>query len=318
MRRLILTMIMSIVLTARVWAAAPELHSSVDKAFIAPGDSIRFEIQLIADPGQPLTIPPLPEKIEGFRIVGESMTGPERRDARMVTTRLYALRADNPGSFVLPPVEVIYTENGESKTVRTSEIYVEVKAGAQSSSHDSASQEGLRDIKPLASRPPPFRDILLWSVLGGFVPAFAYALYRWMQRGKRAAPAAADLPCDQWALAALQKLRANPGFDWVMTDTAMRKKYYFRLSEIFRGYLERRFEFGASDLTTEEIAAHLKTANLSDESKRWALQFLRDTDLVKFTDLVPAAGDPKRLWDLAESFIVRTRPAPTAGQEAAA
>ena len=55
------------------------------------------------------------------------------------------------------------------------------------------------------------------------------------------------------------------------------------MSEIFRRYLENRYQFPAREWTTEEITAHFKHfSDLSENLKRQAQTILTQTDRVKF------------------------------------
>ena len=101
----------------------------------------------------------------------------------------------------------------------------------------------------------------------------------------------------EWALKELDLLMRQQGLEWPLQDQEKRKRFYFSLNEIFRGYLERDFGFLATDCTTEEILPHLKRlAKWQDKEKSWSQKFLMETDLVKFSDWVPEQLHPRLMF----------------------
>lgn len=92
-------------------------------------------------------------------------------------------------------------------------------------------------------------------------------------------------------------------------ETGQVKGFYFRFSEILRQYLGAIRGFRAIDLTTEEIAVHVK-----NDLDRTLVALLRQADLVKFADTVPTVGQKEEQVLKAVAFIEKTSPVPTAGQ----
>ncbi len=93
------------------------------------------------------------------------------------------------------------------------------------------------------------------------------------------------------------------------------KQYYFRLSEIVRDYLARRFGFEALEMTTHEILASLDALAGPDpgvEGRVAVREFLEETDLVKFADFAPADDQGDTVLRMARGLIELTRTADTA------
>ena len=89
------------------------------------------------------------------------------------------------------------------------------------------------------------------------------------------------------------------------------KVHYFSLSEIFRGYLGRRYEFPALENTTEEIIHWCKE---NDEIKqdifRDIRQLLQWMDNIKFAGSVPSDEEMSDTDKRLQSVLRRTRPLP--------
>jgi len=67
------------------------------------------------------------------------------------------------------------------------------------------------------------------------------------------------------------------------------KEHYFRLSDIFRTYMENRFSIPAVEQTTQELLPEIaKLGQLSTAVKAKTRAFLIHSDLIKFAKQVPA------------------------------
>jgi hypothetical protein len=190
------------------------------------------------------------------------------------------------------------SEAGGGK-VETSEIFVEVESVLPA----AGGATDIRDLKPLRqlrSGPP-------WMLIGGGAAALALlvAAGGWLVWRRRRRPAVPPPPPHEVAFAALDELR---GTDFA--DAEAVRRYYFRLSEVVRAYVEGRFGLNATDLTTEEILLRLAgLAELAPEQRQHLAGFLTATDRVKFAAHEPAAGEIAEVYEQALSFVEATRPA---------
>jgi hypothetical protein len=91
------------------------------------------------------------------------------------------------------------------------------------------------------------------------------------------------------------------------------KAFYFIFSETIRRYMESIRRFPAAEMTTEEIARFIKT----DPSDQKVLPLLRQADLVKFADSIPAPDRKDQDILIARTYIQETRPMPNTPQEGA-
>lgn len=63
------------------------------------------------------------------------------------------------------------------------------------------------------------------------------------------------------------------------------KLFFFRISEIFRIYIERKFGFPAIESTTTEIARYVKKNKINELND--FVELLREWDIYKFTEILP-------------------------------
>ena len=109
-------------------------------------------------------------------------------------------------------------------------------------------------------------------------------------------------PAHVIALEALDRLERDdlPGQGEVM-------RYYVRLSEVVRAYLERRFGFSALEMTSDEIRSRVAQLALADPARLGIDDFLDETDLVKFADFNPGEAALDTMMKLARGLIGLTR-----------
>ncbi len=85
------------------------------------------------------------------------------------------------------------------------------------------------------------------------------------------------------------------------------EEYYVRLSEIIRGYLERRFEINALEMTSDEIREWARRETLSSDVLAGVDDFLEETDLVKFADFAPSVSQLDTVTRVARGLIFLTQ-----------
>jgi len=110
------------------------------------------------------------------------------------------------------------------------------------------------------------------------------ALFVWLYLRKRRAEATAIAkPAHVLAYEQLEQLESEG-----LVEKGIVHAYYFKLSDIFRHYLQNRFAISAVEQTTQELLRSI--AGLSDMSvvvKNHTRSFLLNADLVKFAKYRP-------------------------------
>jgi hypothetical protein len=284
-----------------------ELSAKVDRASVNPGDIVTFTVAADYAQGVSINLPEIADRLADFRIVNSGDSGPIKKGDRLLAERWHKLQADVAGSYTIEPIEVSYVQGGGAqKTLKTPKIFIEVVSlmGKQGEASD------IRDIKPPLSAAPPYKNILLMlAALGGFVmliPAIWW-LIAWLRRRAEARKSASRLPHEE-ALEALDKLLKKR-----LIEKGRAREFCFEISEIFRQYMQARFEIPAIDWTTDEILLHIDEDGMIEETlKPLVRAFLIDTDLVKFARSQPPRDDLDRMVEDTRSFIDRTKVVETA------
>ena len=231
------------------------------------------------------------EPQKGLEFIEKGENPPQQKNGQRVHEYWYKFRIDDVGKLTLPSVPVPFSASGKKepgKTIQGTILAPEVNLAVQSLLGISGSQEGIHDIKPLEDYPLPWMDYF-WMALGALaLLGLLYFLWcKWKSR-----PMSLILPSPTPALTAEQlafkELDALKNKGWLQLGRI--QDHFFELSEIFRRYLENRYQFPAREWTTEEITAHFKHfPALSDNLKLKARSILTQTDQVKFAKAEMAA-----------------------------
>lgn len=169
----------------------------------------------------------------------------------------------------------------------------------------------VRDLKPqktLKLRFAEFGGYLAIALAVAALLALAiYLLARYLaKRGRRLSDIFKPTPpppAHIVAIEALEKLR-----DEKLWQNNKHKLYYSGLSDILRTYLAGRFEVGAMEMTTDEIADALRGIDIEQKQKMDIVAVLRDADLVKFAKAMPEAEENEAAYNKAYYFVEETKP----------
>ena len=201
-------------------------------------------------------------------------------------------------------VDTLYAEQEHKLVVKTFQI--------------DSTMTTVRDLKPQMTLPFRFGEvsgyvgISLAVVL--LIAGVLYLLVRYLHsRGKHISTLFKPTPPPPphiVAIEALEKLRNEK-----LWQNNKHKLYYSGLSDILRTYLAGRFEVGAMEMTTDEIAEALRVVDIEQKSKMDLLSVLRDADLVKFAKATPEANDNELAYDKAFYFVENTKPVEVVEEE---
>jgi len=169
----------------------------------------------------------------------------------------------------------------------------------------------IHDIKPALAMGHDLRW-LYWVLAVLAVAALAALIWRYWRKRSRPAPAEIAPPPlapDAEALQMLDALAADGRID--------PKQFYFRLSAVVRRYIERRFEFPAAEMTTEELLPRLDHLSMAPELAGTLKTFCRAADPVKFAGAPADTGRMAQDLAFARDLVRRTTAAAEPNEETA-
>ncbi|WP_224365313.1 BatD family protein [Hyalangium versicolor] len=238
------------------------------------GDPFVYEITLTHAKDQRFELVQ-PKELEQFEIVEQSR---QRIDGAngSVTTFTLKMSAFELGQLTLPELVFELTAPGVTQTVAVPGMQVEVLPTLPK----DADKEGanLLDYQPPTE--VPIRSWRLLYVLLGLIAVglIGWAVVKWLRRPRAQVAVVKPLaPLNVRTLEALDKLKAEdlPAHGHV-------KDFYFRLSEIIRGYLGERYGFEALECTSSELIASLRKLRTPGLPEEKLMRFVSESDLVKY------------------------------------
>jgi len=228
-------------------------------------------------------------------------------DAGVVWSRVLTLDPLVSGEIEIPPLVARYARKPETPDVApkfenelaTDSLKLKIRSAL--TSQDSPSSP--RDITLTLAAPPQPRSPWFWAGLAGailgvlaLVALAVWRIERWMHRP------APPVPAEEWARAALAKLAA---LNWFEREQV--REFYYRLSEIVRVYIEKKFTLAAPEMTTEEfLVALTRDRGALPYDAATLQQFLESCDLVKYAAFEPRREDGERSLDAARAFVDAT------------
>jgi hypothetical protein len=277
----------------------------VDKKEASIAERIHLSLEVTADENYEVQLPRFGEKLEQFGIVDFSTTQPELvEDNRTRQSRSYVLEPFLSGDYTIPPMTIQFQEKDaaeeEMHEIETEELKIQV---------NSLLPEDVADLKIHEITPPVelprARSKWMWpvTVAVALVLAAAAGFILWIRRRKGSLAAVPKVPAHEIAFRNLEELVGEN-----LPEKGEFKRFYQRISDILRHYIENRFGLHAPEQTTEEFLATLGTDDtLSPDQKNLLKEFLKHCDLVKFAEHQPTLDDVQRTFDSCKTFIIETK-----------
>lgn len=310
---IVLTISVSLIITNRLFAgknsekipnAPVTADASVDRNEITIGDRIRFRLKVEYEHGIEVTFPEFGEKLAEFTIKDYGRTEPEKqRNGRLASEEWYVLDTFLTGSYTIPSLTVKYkTTANEIKEQKTEEIVVNVISVMNS---DDGEIEDIRDIKEPVSINVNYTKIYI--IIGGVLGLLAIiggTIYfiKHRKQKKQDVPPLIRLAHE----IAYDELKELNELDLIAKG--MIKEHFYRLANIVRYYIEKRFSLMAPERTTEEFLPEMANADvLEREHKILIRKFLEQCDLVKFAKYVPDKEETDAAYNAAKKLVDETK-----------
>jgi len=284
------------------WAKDSQLsvQAEADRTALTVGDPLHFTLTLKYSPDLKIDSLNLKEKLNKFEVRDSTVTTKIKK-GEIISQYRFTLVPWQVGEYEIPSLSISYKDKeGKQKSVFSDPIKIEVKS-LLGQVTDSTDIKGLKAQMNLGRS----AWFYLFTALALLALGTSLALYLLNRRKKKLTkPEIIQTPWEV-ALEELQNLLQAHRLGRIPV-----KEYYFRLTEILRGYLERRFGIPFLESTTAEIRAQLERNYLNPESKKSLLQFLEQSDLVKFAKVQPETQKLTSDWELAYQIVQETIPKP--------
>jgi hypothetical protein len=172
--------------------------------------------------------------------------------------------------------------------------------GGPSDANSGPPMTDIHDIKPILAMVTDW-SWLYWALAMVVLLILVLLMWRWWKRREKpvaSRPAAPVVAADEEAYGALDALAAE--------NSMAPKQFYFRLSAILRRYVERRFDFPAAEMTTEELLPRMDQLPLDPTLAGQFKSFCRYADPVKFAGVAARQDRPAHDLAFARDFVRQT------------
>jgi len=271
------------------WSAEPvSIDAQVDISQPTLGDIVTYSITVTHDLDIVLHMPEYVIPV-GLENVEQGKKNP--KEINMQTTQEFwlKLRVDKIGPMTLPSIPVWFDAPDPNKQiVRGKILSPEVNFEVQSLLQLEENASDIKDIKPIADIKAPWTHYI-WKALAVLcLLALGYLLWKkWQNKSTPKSKPNFALTAEEKAMKELNELQTR---GWMKLGRI--RDHFFELSEIFRRYLENRYDFPAQEWTTEEITTYFKNfSDLNESQKLQTRTLLTEIDKVKFSK-AQAHDDP--------------------------
>jgi len=283
---------------------------------ILVGELLTLTIEVLTEPGVAVTMPGFADTIGQFAIEDSQRppdvpvpadSGTSRGSGGRRWLHTYTLSTWDAGDLEIPPIMLAFADrrdraNAIAGELTTDPLRISVQTVLPPGEPDPT---GLRDIKAAVDVPvdrPGADWVIITATLLALAGILLVAISLLRRRNARAATA--EVPPHIWALLQLDRLGNEDLIGRGEVHT-----FYYRLSDIVRTYIERRYGLKAPERTTEEFLREMRASPVLDVGHKELLAgFLRAADLVKFARHEPAPEDCQEALDSASRFVRDTSP----------
>jgi hypothetical protein len=280
--------------------------AAFDTSRILIGDQINFSV-IVEQPADVKLKLPFYRDTLNKNI--EILSGPKTdtssiSENKIRITEKYLITSFDSGSYKIDPVFAELTDIKGLKRYYSDYSVLEV-ARVKLTPPDTASK--IFDIAGPYKAPITLGEILPWILMALLAGLIIWGILRLIKRFKRTkkeptVPVIIE-PAHLIAYRELEKLQAE--MLWQKGET---KKYYTRLTEIIRKYLENRFHVDSLELTTSEtLDSLIKTGFKKDESYNKLKSVLTGADLVKFAKYKPEPDENESGFSNSWDFVTATK-----------
>jgi len=272
---------------------------------IQVGDQIRVDltVQMPED-----YVVQLPTAADLGELPARELPAPDPRPgpSGLVWRRSFLIEPATSGPLEIPAMVVRYGRRSAVQTqpamhgeLVSEPLRLEVKSVLTQTDRPDRPRDITATLSPPTPPLPAWQKCLIAAAALGLLGGL-YAAY-WTARRRARRPPPPVLP-EIWALRALAELA---GDEWLKRQRVA--EFYYRLTEIVRSYIERKFGLAAPEMTTEEflsVLARDRRALPYDAERLRA--FLEACDIVKYAALCPSREDAERALATARAFVHAT------------
>jgi hypothetical protein len=295
-------------ITISAFSQNVNITSSFDSTKIYIGDQIKFTVTYDKPSNLKLTLPVFKDTLcKNIEILsGPRTDSSSSQNGRIKIIQKYLITSFDSGHYKVKPIYA-ETKNAEGLKRFYSDYSALQVMRVKIAPRDTTTK--IFDIIKPYKAPLTMGEVLPWLLLLILLGIITWAFIRFFRKIKKAVTGSEPyIPPDPAHVIAFRELEILKNEElWQKGEI---KKYYTRLTEILRQYLENRFRVFSLELTTSEtLEALLKTGFKKNESYGELKSVLTGADLVKFAKYKPESSENEAHFMSSWNFVLQTREA---------
>ena len=306
MKKLILSIFLFISIISSSIAQEVKITSSFDSARIFIGDQIKFTVTVDQPSNLRLTLPVFKDTLcKNIEIIsGPRIDSISSQNGRVKIIQKYLITSFDSGRYQVQPVFAETKNEGGLKRFYSDYSILKVLRVKIAPADTTAKIFDI--IKPYKAR-VTIGEVLPWLLIAAITGVLIWTALRFLRKLKKSKTGIETfIPTDPAHVIAFRELESLKNEElWQKGEI---KKYYTKLTEILRQYLENRFRVYSLELTTAETLESLvKTGFKKDGSYNNLKTVLTGADLVKFAKFNPVASDNESHFQNSWNFVLATK-----------
>ena len=306
MKKLILSVFLFISIISSSIGQDVKITSSFDSARIFIGDQIKFTVTVDQPSNLRLILPVFKDTLcKNIEIIsGPRIDSISARDGRVKVIQKYLITSFDSGRYQVQPVFAETKNEGSLKRFYSDYSILEVVRVKIAPADTTAKIFDI--IKPYKA-PITLGEVLPWILIAVITVILIWTALRFLRKLKKAKTGTEPfVPTDPAHVIAFRELEILK--DEELWQKGEIKKYYTKLTEILRQYLENRFRVYSLELTTAEtLEALVKTGFKKDSSYNNLKTVLTGADLVKFAKYNPVPSENESHFQNSWNFVDATK-----------
>ena len=304
MKRLLFAILFVLSVTGVATAQNVSVNAEMDSCQRLIGEQARIKLKIGVDAGKRALLPRFDKEIvEGVEIVEKAPTDTQLLNdgKRLLITEEYVVTSFDSALYVIPPFEVLvdgipyYSE--------------ELALAVYMMPVDTTNLEMFFPPKDVWAIELTWNDyksavgyFLLFILLAALL---AWIIVRYISNKPiiRIVKVKPKQPAHVVALGEMERIKSDNS--WRASGNS--KECYTAITDALRVYMNERFGFNATEMTTDEIVTHLLQVK-DKESIREVRELLETSDLVKFAKFNPPMNENDRNLVSAIDFVNDTKP----------
>ncbi len=305
MKKLIISCFIFISVISYSFSQEVKVTASFDSSRIFIGDQLKFTVTVDKPSGLNLNIQHFKDTIwKNIEVVSGPFVDSLTASGRVKIVQKYVVTSFDSGFYMVPPV---YAEMKSASGLKrfNSEYSVLEVIRVKTAPQDTTAK--IFDIIKPYRAPLTLGEIFPWLLFTLLIAIIVWAAIRYLRKLKNSREGVEILvdpdPAHIIAFHELEKLKEEK-----LWQKGELKKYYTRLTEILRQYLENRYRVYSLELTTTETLGELvKTGFRKDASYNQLKSILTGADLVKFAKYIPEPSENDLQFQQSWDFVLATK-----------